>query len=75
MVIDLAQEKGLKESLLNQVTEKITDKDSVADRLKDWDQNEDGFVDKTEVREINIIIFMKQRECWLVESYLLISDC
>ena len=55
MIIDLAQEKGLKESPLNQVNDKITERDSVEEKLKDWDQNKDGFVDKTEVRQINII--------------------
>ena len=55
MIIELAQEKGLKESPLSQDTGQTIDKDSVEDLLKEWDKNNDGFVDKTEVRQI----FMK----------------
>lgn len=55
MIIELAQEKGLKESPLSQDTGQTIDKDSIEDLLKEWDKNNDGFVDKTEVRQI----FMK----------------
>ena len=58
MIIELAQEKGLKESPLSQDTGQIIDKDSVEDLLKDWDKNNDGFVDKTEVRQIIYQLFL-----------------
>lgn len=47
MIIDLALEKGMRESPLTQDT---VDEDSWQDKLKAWDKNEDGFIDKTEVR-------------------------
>ena len=50
MVIDLAQEKGLKDSSLTTDTDNIDHKDSTDGILKAWDRNEDGFVDKDEVR-------------------------
>ena len=50
MIIDLAQEKGLKDSPLTPDTNNIDDKDSIDGILKAWDRNEDGFVDKDEVR-------------------------
>ncbi|KAL9950837.1 hypothetical protein ACROYT_G043402 [Oculina patagonica] len=48
MIIDLALEKGMRESPLTQDTDKNVDEDSWKDKLKDWDKNEDGFIDKTE---------------------------
>ena len=50
MIIELAQEKGLKESPLRQDSQKIINKDSLKDLMKNWDKNNDGFLDKTEVR-------------------------
>ena len=50
MIIELAQEKGMKESPIFQDTDKCSDKDSIEDKLKAWDKNEDGFIDKNEVR-------------------------
>lgn len=50
MIIDLAQEKGLKDSPFTPDTDNIDDKDSIDGTLKAWDRNEDGFVDKDEVR-------------------------
>ena len=50
MIIDLAQEKGLKDSPLTPDTNNIDDKDSIDGLLRAWDRNEDGFVDKDEVR-------------------------
>ena len=50
MIIDLAQEKGLKDSPFTPDTDNIDDKDSIDGILKAWDRNEDGFVDKDEVR-------------------------
>ena len=47
MIIDLAMEKGMRESPLTQDT---VDEDSWEDKLKAWDKNEDGFIDKMEVR-------------------------
>jgi len=49
MIVELAQEKGLKENPLTQDNDNVIDKDSVEDKLKDWDKNGDGFVDKAEV--------------------------
>ena len=50
MTIDLAQEKGLKDSPFTPDTDNIDHKDSIDGILKAWDRNEDGFVDKDEVR-------------------------
>ena len=50
MIIDLAQEKGLKDSPFTPDTDNIDHKDSIDGILKAWDRNEDGFVDKDEVR-------------------------
>ena len=51
MIVELAQEKGLKENPLTQDNDNVIDKDSVEDKLKDWDKNGDGFVDKAEVSQ------------------------
>ena len=57
MIIDLALEKGLSESPLTQDTDKKFVEDSLKDELKAWDKNEDGFIDKTEVRILYIITY------------------
>ena len=49
MIMELAQEKGLKEISPGQDTREVIDKDSLKDLLRDWDKNNDGFVDKNEV--------------------------
>lgn len=50
MIIDLALEKGMSESPLTQDTDKSTDENPWEDKIKAWDRNKDGFIDKTEVR-------------------------
>ena len=50
MIIDLALEKGMRESPQTQHIDNGDDKDSMEDTLKAWDKNDDGFIDKTEVR-------------------------
>ena len=50
MIIDLALEKGMSESPLTQDTGKSVDEDPWKDKIKAWDKNKDGFIDKTEVR-------------------------
>ena len=66
MIIDLAQEKGLKDSPLTQDTDNIDHKDSIDGILKVWDRNEDGFVDKDEVRySIHDIFLSLEDTGWL----------
>ena len=70
MIIDLAQEKGLKDSPLTPDTDNIDDKDSIDGILKAWDRNEDGFVDKDEVRfhpryNFTLVVFFFGRH-WMV---------
>ena len=50
MIIDLAQEKGMSETPLTQDNDQIDNTDSIKDKFKAWDKNEDKFIDKTEVR-------------------------
>ena len=50
MIIDLALEKGMSESPLTQDTDKSADEDPWEVKIKVWDRNKDGFIDKTEVR-------------------------
>ena len=49
MIIDLALEKGMKETPLMEDPDKSDTDDSIEDKFKTWDQNEDEFIDKTEV--------------------------
>lgn len=55
MIIELAQEKGLKESPLGLEPDKSIDKDAAEELIKDWDKNNDGFLDTKEVRRICIV--------------------
>lgn len=50
MIIDLAQEKGMSETPLTQDNDQSDNTDSIEDKFKAWDKNEDKFIDKTEVR-------------------------
>lgn len=50
MIIDLAQEKGMSETPLTQDNDQSDNTDSIEDKCKAWDKNEDKFIDKTEVR-------------------------
>ena len=50
MIIDLALEKGMRESPLTQDTDKSADEDPWEEKIKALDKNEDGFIHKTEVR-------------------------
>lgn len=50
MIIEIAQEKGLKESPLSQHSQEIINKDSLHDVIKNLDKNNDDFLDKKEVR-------------------------
>lgn len=50
MIIEMAQEKGLKESPLRQYSQDIINKDSLQDLIKNCDKNNDDFLDKKEVR-------------------------
>ena len=56
MIIDLALEKGMSENPLTQDTDKSADGDPWEDKIKAWDKNKDGFIDKTEVRTGKILI-------------------
>lgn len=50
MIIDLALEKGMSESPPSQDTDKSADKDPWEEKIKAWDRNKNGFIDKTDVR-------------------------
>ena len=50
MIIEMGQEKGLKESPLSQDSQEIINKDSLHDVIKNLDKNNDDFLDKKEVR-------------------------
>lgn len=55
MIIDLALEKGMSESPAIQDTAKSADEDPWEEKIKAWDRNKDGFIDKTEVRTGEIL--------------------
>jgi len=62
MIIDLALEKGMRESPLTQDTDKSADEDPWEEKIKALDKNEDGFIHKKEVRiEKNTIGFFLTR--------------
>ncbi|XP_020619596.1 transmembrane prolyl 4-hydroxylase-like [Orbicella faveolata] len=50
MIIDLALEKGMSESPPSQDTDKSADKDPWEEKIKAWDRNKNGFIDKTEIK-------------------------
>lgn len=53
MIIDLAQEKGMSETPLTQDNDQSDNTDSIEDKFKAWDKNEDKFIDKTEAIHIS----------------------